>query len=325
MNADSPLVSIVLVNYNGKAFLEKCLASLAIQTYSPVEIILVDNGSTDGSLQIARDRYPAVKLIENGENLGFCLANNLGIRASRGELVITLNNDTEAKPEWVEELVKAILARPDVGMCSSKMLSMTEPGVFDSTGICVARSGACWDRGQYEQDQGQYDRVEEVFGPCAGAALYRRKMLDQIGLFDADFFAYMEDVDLAFRGQLAGWKCLFVPKAVVFHYRGGTGGGRQSEFPVYYGNRNIVWCAFKNFPLPKLLTSLPWILCRNLAVVPFYATRGFGLTALRSKVDAVAGLPATLKKRRKWPDGKRVSGMIQTWAKFPRPREFPTR
>lgn len=318
MNTDSPLVSIVIVNYNGKAFLDKCLSSLSRQTYPSIEVIMVDNGSTDGSIQIAREKYPSVKIIENGGNLGFCKANNIGIEASKGDFVITLNNDTEALPGWVEEHVKAMTARADVGMCSSKMMSMTEPGIIDSTGLCISRSGACWDRGQYEQDKGQYDHLIDIFGPCAGAAMYRRKMLDEIGLFDEDFFAYMEDVDLAFRGQLAGWKGLFVPKAVVLHYRGGTGGGRQSEFPVYYGNRNIVWCAFKNFPLPQLLISLPWIVTRNIVVVPFYILKGFGVTAIRSKVDALIGLPANVRKRRKWPRKHRISSLIYTWAKFPK-------
>jgi GT2 family glycosyltransferase len=256
------LVSIIVVNYNGMAFLDKCLGALRRQSYPSVEVLLVDNGSMDGSVEFVREKYPEVKVIENGENIGFARANNVGIRASRGELIATLNNDTEASPGWLDALAGAMLSDDRVGMCASKMLRMDDPSIIDSTGICISRSGACWDRGMFELDGGQYEAMEEVFGPCAGAALYRRSMLDEVGLFDEDFTSYLEDTDLAFRGRLAGWRCLYVPKAVVYHVHGGTA-GYVSPYTVYYGNRNIVWYPFKDFPLPLLLTSLPFIIGRR--------------------------------------------------------------
>lgn len=315
-----PLVSVIVVNYNGLRFLQKCLDSLLAQSYKNMEVVLVDNCSADGSTSFVKANYPSVRLIENDANLGFALANNIGIQSSHGELIATLNNDTEVTPRWLGSLVQAATNDDGVGMCASKMLFMKSPGIIDSTGICISRSGACWDRGMFESDSGQY-ASGEVFGPCAGAALYKKKMLDEIGLFDEDFFAYMEDVDLAFRGRLAGWKCLYVPEAVVYHFHGGTA-GYGSEFTIYYGNRNIVWNVVKNYPMPMLLTSLPFIVCRNLAVIPYYTARGHGVTILRSKADAVKGLPGILAKRRNWRPAKRkIDSFILTWAKLPRAEE----
>jgi len=173
----------------------------------------------------------------------------------------------------------------------------------------------------YEPDRGQYDRPDEVFGPCAGAALYRREMLDEVGLFDEDFFCYMEDVDLAFRARLAGWKCRYVPEARVYHHHGGTA-GVGTDFAVYYGNRNVVWYVVKNFPLRLLVTSIPWILGRNLAVVPYYAVKGQGRAIVRSKVDAVRGIPGMLRKRsairRSVPESD-IRRFTQTWSTIGRP------
>jgi GT2 family glycosyltransferase len=318
-NTDRPMVSVIVVNYNGKAFLDKCLGSLSRQAYPAVEVLVVDNGSSDGSVAFVREMYPQVNVIENGENLGFAKANNVGIRAARGELIATLNNDTEVVPGWLGELARAMLSDDGVGMCASKMLRMDDPTVIDSTGICVSRSGACWDRGMFEKDRGQHEKIEEVFGPCAGAALYRKAMLDEVGLFDEEFVSYMEDTDLAFRGRLAGWKCLYVPKAVVYHVHGGTA-GYVSPYTVYYGNRNIVWYPLKDFPLPLLLTSLPFMLGRSLAVIPYYVLKGHGVTIFRAKADALWGIPKVLGKRRQAGKGD-INKFIRTWADIKKPPE----
>ncbi len=311
-----PLVSVIVVNYNGKAFLEKCLASLEAQTYPRFETILVDNGSTDGSVEQATERHPNVRAIRNGRNTGFAKANNIGILAAKGALIATLNNDAAAEPRWLEALVEAMMSDDAVGMCASKMVFMTRPWVINSTGICISRSGASWDRGMFEPDRGQYDTVEEVFGPCAGAALYRKSMLDEAGRFDESFFAYMEDVDLAFRCRLKGWKCVYVPDAVARHYHGGTA-GYMSDLSVYLGNRNIVWNFVKNYPAVLLVVSLPWAVGRNLAVLPYYALKGHGLAALRAKVDALKGLPEMLLKRSG--GNGNISRFIGKWANIPAP------
>ena len=316
INGQTPLVSVIIVNYNGKSFLDKCIGSLLRQSYLALEILMVDNGSVDGSVAYVKERYPGVRVIENDKNLGFAAANNIGIRAAKGTLIATLNNDTEAAAGWLDGLVKAMLADESVGMCASKMLRMDDPSVIDSTGICVSRSGACWDRGMLEKDRGQWDTPDEVFGPCAGAALYRKAMLDETGLFDDDFVSYMEDTDLAFRGRSAGWKCCYVPGAVVYHVHGGTA-GYVSDYTVYYGNRNIVWYPVKDFPMSLLLTSLPFIIGRSLGVIPYYIKNGHGITILRAKADAIKGIPKMLGKRR---GGKNnVGRFIRTWADIKKP------
>jgi GT2 family glycosyltransferase len=182
-----------------------------------------------------------------------------------------------------------------VGMCGTKMLF--PDGSINSTAICISRSGAAWDRGRNEPDHGQYDVFEEVFGPCAGAALYRRSMLDDIGLFDEDFFLFMEDVDLAFRARLSGWMCMYVPTARVVHIHGGTA-GFKSHLSIYYGNRNLLWYIVKNFPARTFFLSLPWLVVRNTMDIPYYGIQGMLLTILRAKKDMLLGIGKMIKKRK---------------------------
>ncbi len=222
---------------------------------------------------------------------------NVGIRAAKGEFVITLNNDSRADSRFIEELIKP-MADPEVGVCAAKMLF--PDGRINSAGICISRSGAAWDRGMFEPDRGQYEFVEEVFGACAGAALYRREMLDEIGLFDEDFFLYLEDVDLAFRARLAGWKCLYVPGARVIHHHGGTAG-------------------IKDFPFRLLITSLPFIVARNLAVIPYYALRGQGGVILKSKLDALKGVVKMMEKRKDVvcrADYSQIKRFVEIWGRM---------
>lgn len=304
-----PLISIVIVNFNGQRFLEPCLSSLAGQSFKNFEIILVDNNSSDGSVDFIHEHFPEVTVIKNKENAGFTGGANAGIRASRGEFILTLNNDTTADPHFIENLVKPMVSDPGVGMCASKMLF--PDGRINSTGICIARSGAAWDRGIYEPDSGQYDGKVDVFGPCAGAALYRKSMLDEIGLFDEDFFIFMEDVDLAFRARLAGWVCRFVPSARVIHIMGGTA-GTDSELSVFYGNRNLLWNTIKNFPSRTLLIYLPWILGRNCADIPYYFSKGKGQAILKAKASAMGGIVRMARKRKS--ASRRVpEGQIRKW------------
>lgn len=320
MNKSFPLVSVIIVNYNRRALLKNCLSSLFTQSYYAVEIILVDNGSDDGSIDYVKKEFPSVKIIPLKKNLGFAKGNNIGIREAKGELIATLNNDTEVTSHWLGELVKAMISDERVGMCASKMLFMKNHEMINSTGICISRSGVCWDRGIFEPDSGQYESMGEVFGPCAGAALYRKKMLSKIGLFDEDFYAYMEDTDLAFRGRLAGWKCLYVPKAIVFHLQGGTG-GFETDYTIYFGNRNVLWNPIKNFPPLLLISSLPWIIGRNIAVIPYYILKGHANAVLKSKIDAIKGIPKMLVKRsRGVVNEKEINRYINTWAKIRAPK-----
>jgi GT2 family glycosyltransferase len=319
-----PLVSVIIVNYNGRTFLKKCLSSLLLQSYPAMEIIFVDNGSKDGSIEYIKKEFPSVKIIANNENSGFAKGNNIGIKTAKGELIATLNTDTEVTPQWLEKLVNAMVSDENVGMCASKMLLMKYPDIINSTGILISRSGTCWDRGIFERDIGQYESMEEVFGPCAGAALYRMSMLDEIGLFDEDFIAYFEDTDLAFRGRLAGWKCLYVPKAAVYHMHGGTA-GFESDYTIYYGNRNVLWNPIKNFPIMLLIFYFPWIIGRNIGVIPYYILKGHGKAVLRAKVDAIKGIPKMLAKRTNSTVNEneiQIQRFIQKWAKIRSPQRI---
>lgn len=311
-----PLVSVVIVNYNGKRFLQDCLSALQNQTYRHFEVILVDNASHDGSVQFTEENFPSVRIFVQDTNLGFAGGSNAGIRISKGEFILTLNNDTIVSPDFIQELLQPMLSDPGIGMCGSKMVF--PDGRINSTAICISRCGAAWDRGSGEPDQGQYDTAEEIFGPCAGAALYRRTMLDDIGLFDEDFFLFMEDVDLAFRGRMAGWKCRYVPGAKVVHIHGGTAIPR-SAIAIYYVNRNTLWFVMKNFPVRTLIISIPWILGRNCVVLPYYLLSGKFLTVIKAKADALKGLPVMIHKRReinkKIPE-KTIEKWIQSWNRF---------
>jgi hypothetical protein len=291
---EKPRVSIVVVNYNGKHFLSDCFSAIFRQTNPPFEVIMVDNASRDGSVGFVREHFPAVHVLVNETNRGFAGGTNVGIRKATGEYILTLNNDTQLDASFLLEIMKPMVEDPRVGMCASKMLF--PDGRINSTGICISRSGAAWDRGMFEPDRGQYNHQEEVFGPCAGAALYRRRMLDEIGLFDEDFFLFMEDVDLAFRARLSGWRCIYVPSAWLVHEHGGTA-GFKSDISIYHGNRNLVWYVVKNLPVKLLLLYLPWILLRNIADIPYYALQGKFRTIMRAKWDMVRGIRRMIQKR----------------------------
>jgi len=315
-----PCISIVIVNFNGRRYLKSCLSALSIQSYEPYEIILVDNGSSDDSAEYVRSHFPNTILVETGSNRGFAGGINAGIQQAKGEFILTLNNDTVPDATFLENFIIPMMADSRVGMCAAKMVFAD--GRINSTGICISRSGAAWDRGIFEDDTGLYEQETEVFGPCAGAALYRRSMLDQIGLFDEDFFLYMEDVDLAFRAQWAGWLCRYIPSARVMHIFAGTT-GINSEISVYYGNRNQLWYVIKNYPLHTFLVSLPWIIGRTCSVIPFYFFQGRGRSILRAKFDSIKGIGKMWKKRNLRTDKtsrERIEKWIHVWsAKHPHP------
>jgi len=313
-----PSVSVIIVNYNGAKFLEPCIRSLLAQSHKNLEIIVVDNASSDDSVEILRSEFSGLVILENPVNLGFAGGVNTGIKNSHGDYIMTLNNDAWADPQCIEHLLLGMVDDQRTGMCAAKMLFPDKR--INSAGICIARSGAAWDRGMFEADRGQYDKLEEIFGPCAGAALYRKDMLDEIGLFDEDFFLYMEDVDLAFRGRLAGWKCMFIPGAVVYHHHGGTA-GFKSDLTIYYGNRNILWWPVKNYPFFTLLASLPWIIGRTVGVIPYYAYHGKGKVVLKSKIDGLAGIPRMWRKRneiRRTTTELQVLRCMKTWSRINR-------
>jgi GT2 family glycosyltransferase len=325
MNGSVPVprrASVIVVNWNGKDHLETCLESLAAQTFRDFEVILVDNGSADGSVAFVRERYPWVRLVELAENTGFATGNNRGLAHARGEYIVTLNNDTRAEPQWLETLVRVADAHPRVGMVGSRICSFDDPDVIDSLGHGVCLDGMS--RGRFRLRRWSSLRmgeVEEILFPSACVALYRRAMLDETGFFDDEFFAYAEDTDLGLRGRLAGWEALLATRAVVYHKYSRTG-GVFSPFKLYLVERNHYWVALKCFPLAMLLLVPLFTVVRYVvqaAVVlsgkgsggEFRASgsRGALMKAiLKGSLDAVAGAPRMLARRRRIMGGRKISG-----------------
>lgn len=272
-----PLASVIVVNWNRRDLLEQCLKSLYAQTLQNIEIIVVDNGSDDGSLEmLGESRFTDVRTVTNHENRGFCAANNQGFSAAQGRYAALLNNDAEADPGWLAALVAAAEADPGIGMAASKIVAWEDPSRIDKVGHLIYPDGQNYGRGSGERDLGQYERAEEVAWPDGCAALYRMEMIRQIGGFDEDFFAYADDAELGLRARLAGWSAVYAPAAVVRHRLGSTL-GRYSARRLFLIERNRVWLAVKLFP------------ARMLAAVPFYHALRVAATAAASALGRGEG------------------------------------
>lgn len=298
------LASVVIPNWNGAHHLPVCLDALRAQTYRNLEIVVVDGASTDGSQELLAEEYPEVHLLALPRNLGLTGANNAGFRAARGEILVSLNNDTEACPHFVEALVDALLAHPEAGMAASKMLLFNRRDTIHSAGDGYGVDGIPFNRGVWQRDEGQFDEPGWVFGGCGGAVAYRRAMLDEIGPFDETFFMYCEDVDLNWRAQLAGWRCWYTPGAVVYHKLSATGGGPIAS---YYTGRNTLWVIAKNYPEPLLRRH--W---RRVAAAQARVTRD-ALGAWRGEAararlrGQLAGLAGWRRQRRRRPTIRRAT------------------
>jgi GT2 family glycosyltransferase len=281
MTTERPLVSAVVVNWNGVACIQACLESLLDQRWPALEIIVVDNGSTDGSRELLRARYGArITLIESPVNLGFAAGNNIAIRAAKGAYVALLNNDAVADVDWVGELVRAAEADPRVGMCACKILVLDGRGLIDSAGLLISGDGIGRGRGRLELDGDAYARAGDALIPSGCAVLYRRAMLDEIGLFDEDFFAYCEDSDLGLRGRLAGWTCRYVPTATV-HHAYSRSAGPYSTFKAFHVERNRCFVVLKCFPAGAIIASIPYTLAR-------YTVQGWGTLTRRGAAARLA-------------------------------------
>ncbi len=309
----SARVSIIIPNWNGARFLRTCLNSLRSQTYRDFEILLVDNGSTDESRELVAREYPEVRVLALGRNLGFVGGCNAGMRAARGEIVVLLNNDTEAEPTWLEELVRALDENPRAGMAASKLKLFDQREKIHSAGDFYRVDGIPGNRGVWEIDRGQYDdpsanaRSVPVFGACGGASAYRKTMLDEIGLFDDDFWSYCEDVDLNWRARLAGYDCIFAPRAVVYHHLSATGGGPLASF---YVGRNFIYVLAKDYPTSLWQKHWREIFRAQLGIA-FEALKNIREPAARSRLRgqlaAVFALPILMRKRRAIQISRRVS------------------
>jgi hypothetical protein len=291
-------VAIVITNWNGRSHLEPLLRSILGQSYQDFEIYIVDNASTDGSVEMLRQCFPQVRIIQNETNLGLCAANNRAILTTAAEFVLILNNDTELEPDCLEQLVQAIKMEPTIGMCATKMLLTDQRHMVESAGIVVDRAGIAWGLESGGRDSITAKMPAPVFGACGGAALYRRSMLLEIGLFDEDFFVYFEDADVAWRGQWAGWGCVYVPGAVAYHAHSATI-KEGSPFKTRLLGRNKIWLIAKNYPWPQLLWYSPVILLYELMSLGYNFLSGRGFIALKARFEALRRLPEMLAKRRR--------------------------
>lgn len=321
-----PQLSIIVLNWNGLGFLDSCLESVGRQTrVDAIELIVVDNGSTDGSAELVSESFPDARLLKLDHNTGFCHGNNVGMAEASGDLILLLNNDAELAPDFVERLLEGASEYPEHGMFAAKVQQYDRREFFDSTGLLVYPDGVCRSRGWLEKDLGQYDAVEEVLGPNGCAAVYRRAMLDDVGGFDESYFAYLEDLDLAMRGQLRGWRCLYLPSLNALHKKSMTS-GNHSAFKAYHVERNRIWNAFRLLPLRLLVLSPFYTAIRYVAQGCATAT-GKGISGqfrrdysrgalawilLRAYVAAFRRLPQVWKDRREIQKRRKV-GVVEVY------------
>lgn len=301
------LFSVIIPHYNGAHHLPTCFNALRAQTYPHLEIILVDDGSTDESLALTRRDFPEVKIIELGHNQGFIKAINRGIKEAAGQVLAPLNNDTEVAPGWAWALVEALRRHPEAGIAASKMLLFDRRDTLHSAGDGFGTDGIPINRGVWQKDEGQFDDDTYIFGGCGGAVTYRREMLEDTGLFDEDLFMYLEDVDLNWRAQLAGYRAIFVPEAVVYHQLSATGGGVLAS---YYTGRNTICVLAKNLPGSIFRRHWPAMLKAQfkIALEALQAWRGEAARArLRGQLAGLWSLPRWLAKRRSVQQKKRVT------------------
>jgi GT2 family glycosyltransferase len=291
-------VAVLIVNWNGGDLLTECLRSLGQQRRRPDHVVVVDNASSDDSLQRAGHLLDAVELIRLPSNVGFARANNIAAGAAgQYDGLALLNPDAIAEPAWLDELVRAAERHPDSASFASQMLFASTPRYLDGAGDSYHVSGRAWRNGHRVPSTTWPAEDVEVFGPCAAAALYRREAFDEVGGFDEEYFCYFEDVDLAFRLRLRGYRSVYVHSAVVRHV-GSALSGYRSDFAVYHGERNAVWTFVKNMPGPLLWMYLPQHIALNVAALLFYPSRGQGKVVLRAKLDALRALPAVLRRRK---------------------------
>ena len=300
-------IAVIIPSWNGAKLLPPCLDSLRAQTYRQFEIWVVDSASTDETVAVVRREYPEVHLLPLAENRGYSGATNVGIGQAQGTLLAILNQDVVADPHWLEGIAAAAQAHPEAGAIACKIMLFDRRDHFHSAGDIYRVDGIPVNRGVWQVDEGQFNRETEVFGACGGAAVYRRQMLDQVGLLDESFFMYCEDVDLAWRQQLAGWRTIFAPQAVAFHHLSASGGGVTAS---YYTGRNTLYVMAKNVPGPVLLKHWPAMLAAQWRISrdALRAWRGDAARArLRGQLAGWLTWPRMLAKRRAIQRSRRVS------------------
>ena len=306
-----PKVVIVILNWNGKNLTAECLESLMEIDYCNYKILLVDNGSTDGSQEYFRDRYPEIELVENGENLGFAEGSNVGVRRAmdcQADYVLLLNNDVEADPRLVGQVHDAIVHSGEGDFYACRMMDFYQRDLVDGAGDGFPKKGKSFRIGHGVKFGPPFDQSRRVFGACAGAGLYKRGLFEEVGLFDEDFFAYHEDVDWNFRANLMGYRCFYIPEAVVYHVGSGATGGLYNDFTVFHNVRNMIHVIIKDLPGYLLLKYLPWIVWGQIeSFLRFCVVLGYWRAYFRGLSSAIRGSGKMLRKRREIQKRRRIS------------------
>ncbi len=268
-------ITVVIPNYNGIKYIQSCLKSLENQTIEKFYTIVVDNGSTDGSCALIREQFPDVQLVELSENLGFSAAVNKGIELSNSKYVLLLNNDTVAEADFLEEMERAIDESSMIFSVSAKMIQMKDANKIDGAGDRYCALG--WAYARYK-DKDVHNAMMpcHIFSACAGAAIYRRDLLNKIGLFDCNHFAYLEDLDIGYRAKIYGYENHYAPNAKVYHVGSGASGSRYNEFKISLSAKNNVYLLYKNMPILQLLLNLPLLLIGFLVKYLFFLLKGYG-------------------------------------------------
>jgi GT2 family glycosyltransferase len=304
ISGDNHRVSIIVVNWNGERFLKNCVGALSAQSYSNREIILVDNGSSDNSVGLAREEFPEVKIVALSENKGFTGGNAAGLEVAQGAYIALVNNDACPGETWLENLIQPMLRDYTVGICASKLI-FENTQTLNSAGDGVTTAAVGFNRG-LGGNAVDFNVPEPVFGACGAAVLYRRRMIEEIGFLDEDFFLYDEDTDLNFRAQLAGWNCIYVPTAVAYHAANATS-RRLSNLHVYYHTRNLEFVWIKNMPAGLMIRFAHHKVIQELGSFCYLCLRhGKWVPFFQAKRDALRMLPVMLKKRARVQARKRV-------------------
>ena len=297
----SPLLSIIILNWNGRNHIPACLESVLASEYRHFEIIVIDSGSTDGSLDFLRAQQPSIRLVENGCNLGYAAASNIGFKLAAGEYIANLNNDTVVDPAWLNDPIKYLEHDPRIGAVGCRLMDANRPGYLDGLYHIIMP-----DLGplpfaflkKFDAENPRMARPGFVIGAHGGAAIYRKKMIDELNGFDETYWAYYEEIDLCMRAFLRGWKCLYVPSAIV-HHKGAASFDRTSANYLYLRERNRLWFIFRNYPLALIIRHLPLMILFELRImrVLFFKFK-YPAIYFKSRWDALLGLPRHAPIRR---------------------------
>jgi len=302
---NAPEVDVIIVNYNAGTMLRRCVAALAAQDMENFRVFLIDNASSDGSIEALPpldDRFEVIKL---DENTGFAKGNNIGVARGNAPWIALLNPDAYAEPDWLQNLLKAAQSDPSITMAGSTQIDANQRHLLDGAGDLYAPNGFAW-RGLWHHPIERLPDTGEVFGPCAAAAAYRRDAFETVGGFDEDFFCYHEDVDLAFRLRLVGGRAIQVREAVVYHEGSGVAGA-QSPFAVFYGTRNRTWTFVKNMPLAPMIVLFPFHVGMVCAFIVRAIFKGQFMPTLTGFIASIAGLPHAFANRKAVQASRKIS------------------